>query len=349
MKIGVMTFHWADNYGAVLQSFALVKYLNGRGHSAEDINYLPLRMYTRKRIKQLLFFQTDKLKKASCFRGFRKKFLRLSKKTYYSNRSLFTGTDKYDAVICGSDQIWNEVFCMMAERKPTLSYFLNFVKNPQKKISYAASFGTNVMPTSLAKYALPELRTFDFISVRERTAVDMLGQNGIKAVLVCDPTFLLDAEDYQEIFSSCLGKEKIQLFNYMLRRGRESTDNTDDYVKNTIFSGKSNLGACTITPEEWLFQIYSCDCVVTDSFHGTVFAILFHKPFLSINDKNCTMNARIKTLLERVGLEDHMLEEYDEQKIKDILSLSVDWAAVDALRKEWKAEAEGFLTKALVE
>lgn len=347
MKIGVMTFHWADNYGAALQSYALVRYLTQKGYSAEDIDYVPLRLTLRKKIKNVCLLKTDKLIKSQLFNEFRRDFLKLSQKKYPSNKSLFHGTDIYDAVICGSDQIWNETFCMRAERRPTLSYFLNFSKQPQKKISFAASFGSNKIPASIEQYALCELKTFNAVSVREANAVAMLREHGIEATLVCDPTLLLDAADYEEIVSSFDGHRKVSLFNYMLRQGRESTDKTNEFAKNILFAGKTNLENFRMTPVEWLYQIKSCECVVTDSFHATVFAILFHKPFISINDKACSMNARIKTLLNKLGLEDYMLEVYDEDRIKKILSLDTDWSAVDERKRVWRTEAERFLLDSL--
>lgn len=348
MKIGVMTFHWASNYGAVLQAYALVKRLMQAGFDAEDINYLPREAMFKLRFFDLYLRRFANIQRERKIRSFRKKYLRVSSETYHSYSDLNNIQTKYDAVISGSDQIWNESFLTTAEKKPTRSYFLDYLPQSVLRLSYAASFGTNTLTEGLKAYALPALREFDFISVREENAVQMLADEGIEAVTVCDPTLLIDAADYADITAHCRKCQKSDLFNFMLRKGRSSSDSTEEYLIHHVFKNRSNLGKAILTVEQWLWKLQNCDFVVTDSFHCTVFAILFHKPFLAVNDKDCAMNARIKTLAQTLGLQDRVLEEYDPKRIDEILSAnSIDWEQVDSKRKVWAERSLALLLEKL--
>ena len=344
MKIGVMTFHWAANYGAVLQAYALVEHLRQAGHETCDIDYLPRHTIWKSRFFDLYFRRFSNFWREAKFVSFRKRHLQLSPKTYRSHKDLMSIGNKYDAVVAGSDQIWNESFLMMAEKEPVLSYFLDFLPSDVRRLSYAASFGANELPEDVKRCALPALKKFDAISVREENAVAFLAAEGIEAVAVCDPTLLLGPESYDNLVRGCNGKEPVALFNFMLRKGRSSSDDTEDFLKKECFAGKTNLGKEILSVEQWLWALKNSEFVVTDSFHCTVFAILFHKPFLAVNDKDCTMNARIKTLTQKLGLEHRVVDCFDPKKIGEILEDDkFDWGAVDQKREQWAAESAAFL------
>ena len=347
MKIGVMTFHWATNYGAALQAYALVKHLRQSGHEAEDINYLPKRTMRRLRFFDFYLRRFTNIKRAGKFKSFRKNFLTVSKKTYGCNKDLYKIGTAYDAVITGSDQIWNDSFLTTAEKTPTPSYYLDFVPENVLRISYAASFGINTLTENQLRYGIPELKKFHAVSVREDNAVHLLLQENVPAVTVCDPTLLIEPQDYAPIIAAGCTK-KTDVFNFMLRKGRASSDKTDAFITTECFSGKTNLGDGILTVEQWLWKLKNCDLVVTDSFHCTVFAILFHKPFLAVNDKDCSMNARIKTLTQRLGLEHRVVDCFDPEKIRNILtSEDIDWALVDRNRRQWAKESAQFLCEHL--
>lgn len=347
-KIGIITFHWAANYGAVLQAYALQKCLEQFKVSVEDINYLPKRNMMTLTFFDLYLRRFENIKKAKVVKKFRNKYLRLSSEHYFTNADLFKCQNKYDYVITGSDQIWNESFMMTAEKKVTLSYYLNFISDNNKRISYAASFGTNTITANIENFGIPELKKFKAVSVREENAVSMLNRYGINAFFVCDPTLLIPPENYDYIIKNRTDDRTVNIFNYLLRRGRESSDLTEKYIIQDIFKDMSHLDKKILRVEDWLWKIKSCDLVLTDSFHCTVFAILFHKPFISINDKNCSMNARIQTLCKRLGLEHRILEYYDENKIKEIIKNdNINWKEVDKKIKEWSRESIKFLLNAL--
>ena len=343
-----MTFHWATNYGAVLQSYALVKHLNNLGYDAEDINYIPRRIMLRLRFFDLYLRRFNNIKRASKFKSFRKSFLRVSKKTYKNNKALHKITNEYDAVITGSDQIWNESFLTTAEKTPTRSYFLDFVPENVIRMSYAASFGTNILTEAHKALALDELEQFDAISVREQNAVDMLKEQGINAVTVCDPTLLIDVGEYECIAQKAKDKSKVELFNFMLRMGRESTDKTLDYVLNDALKDKTNLGQGIVPVEDWVWKIKNSDFVVTDSFHCMVFALLYHKPFIAVNDKNCSMNARINTLAQRLGVANRVIDSFDKEKINQLIeNKDIDWDFVEKAKAEWVRESTEFIRSSL--
>ena len=345
MRIGIMTFHWATNYGAVLQAYALVKLLHQMGYDAEDIDYVPSRVMRKLRFFDVYLRRFQNIKRAAKFRSFRKKYLTVSDETYRSRKALDQIGNTYDAVITGSDQIWNESFLMTAEKEPVLSYFLDFIPNDVKRISYAASFGTNEFSENLRRFAIPALRRFDVISLREENAVQMLAQEGINASVVCDPTLLLEPEDYEPIVQDGVTKP-VTLFNFILRRGQESSVKTEEYARTQLFCGKPNIGQGIVTVQQWLWLLKNCEYVVTDSFHCVVFAILFHKPFVAVNDRSCSMNARIRTLTEYLGLTDRVIEEYDVEKIDRLVrERDIRWDSVDEARRGWAAKSAADLSR----
>ena len=347
-KVGIITFHWAPNYGAVLQAYALQKHLERFDIFVEDINYLPLRNILTLRFFDLYLRRFENIKKAKVMRKFRNKYLQLSPKIYFNNKGLFESQNKYDYVVAGSDQIWNESFMMTAEKNVTLSYYLNFMLDDNKRISYAASFGTNEITANIEKYGIPELKRFKAVSVREENAVAMLKSYGIDAYFVCDPTLLIPVENYEYIIQNKKDNGTVNIFNYLLRGGRESSDLTEKYIIQEACKDMSHLDKKILSVEDWLWKIKTCDLVLTDSFHCTVFAILFHKTFIAINDKNCSMNARIQTLCKRLGLEHRILESYDQNRINGLLKTTdINWEEVDRKIKEWSKESTDFLLNAL--
>ena len=204
------------------------------------------------------------------------------------------------------------------------------------------------MTENQLRYGISELKKFHGVSVREENAALLLQQEDIPAVMVCDPTLLLEPEDYAPIAEAAGNCQKTDIFNFMLRRGRSSSDDTEKYVLTDCFPRATNLGSGILTVEQWLWKLAHCDLVVTDSFHCTVFAILFHKPFLAVNDKDCAMNARIKTLTQRLGLEHRVVDTFDPDKIQKIIDADhIDWNSVDEKRRLWANESAQFLCKHL--
>ena len=202
MKVGIMTFHWAANHGAVLQTYSLAKYLmDNYGIEVEIINYYPrnleISFYNAIRVLKpwAVFRKFKELKKERAIKPFRLK-LPLTYR-FYTNEELNEAKFDYDIVFVGSDQIWNPYFLMNGENKITPTYYLDFINGKTRKIAISASFGCNNFPNECKSIVLPLLNQFYAISVREKTGLDILNSMGISnGSLTADPTALITREEY---------------------------------------------------------------------------------------------------------------------------------------------------------
>ena len=202
-KIGIITFHWAANYGAVLQAYALQQFLLKHGYDAEIIDYRPGRVLAIQTWCSIRNNDHALREKRRCIQKFRTKELVLSKKRFYFCRGLKKVFTNYSILISGSDQVWNESFALGAEGKPTLSYFLQGAPAKVKRLSYAASFGTEHVSDRYKVVTEKELRQFQAISVRENSGKKIIESYGLKAAVVCDPTQLVGKEDYDKLLEAC--------------------------------------------------------------------------------------------------------------------------------------------------
>lgn len=345
--IATITFHWANNYGAVLQAFALQKYLINSGFDAEIINYLPLRTVLANIIIAAKKHDFAFFKKTKSFNRFRKKELIIGKKKYYTNKSLFACKDIYSAIIAGSDQIWNMSFTKKAEGKPTLSYYLNFAGYKTKRISYAASFGTNKLDNEVAKLIAPELNKYFAISVRETSAVGMLNDIGISAKCVVDPTLLLATQDYVSLAEKGVCANADSVFTYIIHSNQTTAKKISQYICEKFSDSKYTNEPVSCSIYEWLYKIKTSKFVVTNSFHGTVFALIFHVPFITVAIPNSGMNDRLTTLLEETGLSDRLFCEFDEESLNIALNSEICWSDVDSRLEILKAESRSFIMGAL--
>lgn len=337
MKIGIMTFHWATNYGAILQAYALQTYLTQNGHDTKIINYRPytyekklIRCFNIKRpwrIPQNVF----EYRKEQRLNEFRTKHLNLSKR-YQSTEDLKNDPPAYDVYICGSDQIWNQSFTSSGEGKVTLNYFLDFGPDNVKRIAYAASFGCIEYPEELVKFITPILSKFDAVSVREISGRQMVHEMGIDDVwLLPDPTLLLQAKDYEILLPSQQMAKSNYSFFYALQAKQKTIKDIKNYFSRRLRHCIVDAGSQNMSIEHWLACIKSSDFVVTNSFHGVVFAIIFRKPFIVVPIEGFLsgMNDRIVTLLGNLGLQNRILEIQDERKINEIMIQNIEWTAVE--------------------
>jgi len=350
IKIGTITFHWATNYGAVMQAYALQKHLNDIGYETEIINYVPSRIKIIQFLLNIKNMDFSQLKKEYRLKKFRKIELKISKHKYKNNKSLFDCSNKYNAIICGSDQIWNESFTSTVEGKPTLSYFLNFAGSKTKKISYAASFGTDALSNKTKNIVLPELEKFESISVRENSGKIIIKDLGMDATLVLDPTMLLEKEGYNELLSDKKFQNSPKVFSYIIHNNQTKAIEISNYIKSNY--GKDvNEKYCDINCGlyEWLNNIKNAKVVVTNSFHGMVFSIIFNTPFIIIPIENSGMNDRITTLLGLLNLENRKISEFNPKVIEDILLQEIDWITVEENLKRLRAESCNYLLNALKE
>lgn len=345
MKIGILSQSMGRNYGGILQQYALSKYLESLGHSVIILNRQPNNGGAFKRaILQCLKhvgvkrYQTSGTKEGNIDRFINREFI-ISKPLYSgSSLSKVCKKEHLDAVIYGSDQIWRRAF----ELRYGLDYFGASTPLSIRQIAYAPSFGLDVWEYTAKETAniKNSLSNFYAISSREESGVKLISDFlGLKASLVCDPTMLLEKEHYEKL-TSYQFPQNPYCFVYWLG-DKESMDSViNDYTnrgeKKEIIA--INLRDHKELPgiEQWLGYIKNAEYVITDSFHGTVFAILFKKQF----EVHCNKSGgygRIQTLLGQLGL---------TKKLSD-LQAPVDYSKVDDAVMAFRHHSQDYLIKAL--
>lgn len=341
MKVGIITVQKSINYGACLQSYALWRYISSLGFDCEIIDlhrplhddfipskrFKPLRKHENKNLLRKVlspvksFFVSKKgIKKSYLSLAAKHRFECFNNQIKYSNpyrgiEELYYNPPRYDIYISGSDQIWNPTMPYCIE-----PYFLGFVNNTGRKISYASSVGLS--------YLLPEeeelykvwLSDYDSIAVREETGRAMISRitqrNDIYQV--CDPTFLLDIKEWEyQLVQPNYSSKYIFLFtlsyNPTLIKFCEKLKKTSDYdVIYICQKHPSNVatGFLHVTdagPCEFLGYIKNAGLMITDSFHGTVFSLLFETNMFTYISPNNKRGSRIVDLLEKYDLSDHLL------------------------------------------
>ena len=308
-KIGIMTFHNADNLGAVLQAYALQKIIETHcGMSAEVIDYYcPTIEATKKAkpgkklISHLKVFPKNIYYgiKHRGFEKFRCKFLKRSQKTYMAH-TISDSVALYDAFITGSDQVWNPECSGWDD-----AYFLDFASANQKKFAYAASLGKYHYDEKEYSRYRELLEQFDRISVRERSGVEELKKLGIMEAEVCpDPVFLLPSESWKQLMSKRLCPKRYVLV-YLVLDDVNVMNSAKEYARNhncKIISNKKSIEFILHnSPGEFLSWIYYADCIFTNSFHGTAFSLIFNKPLaadIAMHDGG--INNRVQEILSLV-------------------------------------------------
>ena len=376
MNIGILTFHAVPNYGAVLQALALQRYLDECGHHVEFIDYRPAYLTTggwfhwpksswhlkanvviayQKVMATKGLFQADMRRQNERFDQFTEDYLKLSDRCYKTIGELRANPPIYDVYICGSDQIWNP----SKQHGLDPACFLNFGLNVVKKVSYAASFGCSEIPERLHHEVALYSVALDSISVREASGCAMLKQfSGFDSKLVPDPTFLIDWSSFLET-QDTLPLSEGKLFSYVLRSGeglydfqRKLSDGLGlDVVQplNPHQRWKSYGEIIPMSPVEWLGSIQQSSAVVTNSFHGTVFAILFNRPFLSVKlgGSKAGLNARMQHLLISLGLESRQISLAEGDSATARMNQPIDWNRVNGRIAEMKATGVDFLSAAM--
>ena len=345
MNIGIMTFHWVSNYGAVLQAYALQKHLTDRGNNVKIINYRPLYVIAKQRLEAVAHRDKAFFEKEKNLKQFRKKYLALSGKTLPLNSALRRSSFNLDCAIAGSDQIWNTSFTLRGEGRVTLSYFLNFLPDSVKRIGYAVSFGFSTPTEPYINAVRSEIKKFSAISVRETDGVQIVSAFNLHSEVVCDPTLLLNKSDYFTIAGN--GKKTDgSVFAYILREGQTDAWKTAECAADYYGSQLVNK-AFTGTMEDWLASILHSDIVVTNSFHGTMLSLILNRPFIALTMKGSGMNSRITSLLSAVGLSSRIVEEFSEEKVKGILAEEINWESVNQKLHQLRLTGENYLNRVL--
>ena len=345
MKIGVITIHFYDNYGAILQCYALQKTLEKLGADVEVFNYecdYIKRPYTwiHKKNKGFMRYLFELIGYV-CYlprrRGFQKfrQNIRFSAPIY--KEGLKEASKEYDALIAGSDQIWN-----FRNTGFETAYFLDFVEKPVKKYSYAASFGVNELDADTMAQCKELLASFSGISVREESAVPLIEDiTGRMPAKVLDPTLLLDQETWEELCKPPKAQEPFilvyqlgfskNLIAFAKKLAKEKHMKIQ-YIPFPLGGGVKCHCNIAPSPEEWLGLFKQASYVVSDSFHGIVFSVAFEKEFFVEADGQ-HKNIRARELVELLKLDNRRIingenassnQKINYQKVHQILQKEKD-------------------------
>jgi polysaccharide pyruvyl transferase WcaK-like protein len=288
-------------------------------------------------------------------RGFLRRELRKQTITIRKETDLKAiGRDNYDAFIVGSDQTWRPKYVY-----DVLNYFLDFVPEERKvkRIAYAPSFGTAEWEYSkdIESIAREFVQRFNAVSVREDTGVDLcLNHFGVNAIHVLDPTMLLTEKDYVKFVAKT---ESVKYIGYnLLDFSKEKLDFVNSIkekigmpIRQLISMGDKSKRRIheKVAPsiEEWLTGIANSELLVVDSFHATVFAIIFHKEFLTIANAARGLS-RFTSLLKMAGLENRLVTDFDKFD-NNIVNNKIDWSIVDENIQRMRKVSMDFLTSSL--
>lgn len=339
--VGIITFHWPTNYGAILQTLALQQAISRMGFNVEIINYKPRRyddnLWTFFRYRKFLNIvkYRQERRKENFFNVFRKENLNLSKR-FFSTKQLQKETEKYDILISGSDQVMNPWYLAKGERGGSKAYFLDFGRPEVQRLAYAVSFGVTKYPENLIPAVKELVSRFNFVSARENTGVDILKEMGaIKPIVVPDPTILHSAEFYNELVDCCLAEVPNIHRAYFLRGEETHVLPILKQIDAELIMDKSI--------EQWINAIRNSKHIITNSFHGVVFSIIYNIPFsvvLTIK-QNVGMNDRFYTLLKPLGLEDRIFS-YKDFTINSI-HFEHNWDEINSKTEEFRKIGFNFL------
>lgn len=328
MKIALLNLPLDNNYGGNLQRYALMTVLNNMGHDVTHINLrirfkLPwykkpysyskriLNRYILRKSNIIIFKeQHDKEQneiKTTKTREFYNKYIKHTEICYSINDIIKQTNGRFDAFIVGSDQVWRREMTGQIGLK---NYFLGFVGDKVKKIAYAVSLGVD--NNNLSKKEINTLSTlynrFQAVSVREDLALQSF-DNYIwrqpKAELTLDPTLLLGKENYDLLISKTTVSNLTsgKMFCYVLEPSSFSKQTIIKYSKsfNLEYEEMGLNGSDNISIEQWLNNIRQAKIVITDSYHGVVFSIIYNRPFLFLGNQ-LRGNARVESLFRTLGI-----------------------------------------------
>lgn len=367
-KIAIMTWLYNGNYGTVLQAYALHTFVKNAGYDVENINYksslkTKLKNWIVNKNSPALFVgkfkekfsKTDSVaneKRNENFSDFLKSNIKLTELASSPDELLKFGNN-YDAFICGSDQIWSPYLM-------NPPYFLSFVPDKKPKIAYAPSFGVTSTSAKKEKMICDFVKRFDYVSIREKQGSDFLKRiTGRDYPVMVDPTMLLERKDWEKCIGDRIEKEKY-IFCYMLTYNQKYVNAVKEYadknklkvilIKKDI--GFENTGFTIVEdagPQQWLNYIKYAENVFTDSFHGAIFSIIYHKEFVlfkRFSDKSgASQNSRIYTLTEMLNIKDRIVDEASLDKIGNMSA--VDFEKTDCIMQTNAKKSGDWLLDAL--
>jgi hypothetical protein len=389
MRIGITTY-WTsnNNYGQLLQCWALQQFLKTNGHHPFLIRFLlysekpehtlysaiklfftrclkiifiyPIYQSYKKRKQEKLDSLFKEKDKQRDFDGFRMNHLLKTEIVYDDYSALLMNPPTADIYMCGSDQIWN----FNLHPNNLNPFFLQFGSESIKRIAYAPSIGRDYWPKERLDELKRYLSCFNYISLREEPGVKICKDLGFDAKHVLDPTLLLKKEDYETLEDDSFKNESSYIFIYGVNYKTKEDINFGriiDYANKNglriIVTNGSGYTPCReifdgveyvyATIPRWLSLIANAELVITPSFHGTVFSILYHKHLMYTPLKGSLSrgNSRVLGLLNDLGL--NCLIQNDKKNISEYINQKIDWLKTDKLLDEKRNSSVDFITNAI--
>ena len=363
MKIDIITLHRAQNYGSVLQAFALQKQIEKLGHQAYILDYYPERYTNKGLLKRLknkssrfnnplvlliakLLIYPSYLKKGIQFNKFMH-YLNLEKPSFATNEEGMGRFTDADAYCAGSDQIWNSHWNEGVEK----ALFLDFVPKGKLCFSYAASIGLSNIPSNEIDETKLLLDKFEFLSLREDKGVELVRELGRTDAVQClDPTLLMSKEEWSQYADdSYNGKEYVLTYNLhhdpeIDKCAKAIASKFHLQIRNISYNWHDivrhgHLDWCP-TVEGFLGLIKNAKYVVADSFHATAFSIIFEKPFVVITPE--VASSRLSSLLKMLGLDDHNINKFTSL---NVIEQPIDYIRVKSIIATKQRESIFYLNK----
>lgn len=346
MKVSILTYHWEDNYGATLQAYATYKAIEKLGHIPE---FIDLRLPYNPSLKSRIVFGLKRWR----FNEFRHKyFINRTNNTYWSVEQLRKDPPKSDCYLVGSDQTWNP----QIGKALLPAFFLTFGEDKVKRIAYATSIGLNNWEESpyISNQEISKaLQKFNKILLREDSGI-RIAKDVFKAEAeqVIDPVLLFPS--YTELTGEI--KPSGEIITYKLlndedfyRKSKKIADFLGKPIRS-IGSVRKPAGFRASYPESvenWITRIASASEVITDSFHGTVISILYHRPFI-VYVGNTNRITRIVSLLTQLGLENRILTRNNNiEEVIQTMQNEIDWVNIDLKLNQLRLESFSLLKKSL--
>lgn len=352
MKVGVLTFTEGYNYGNKLQNYALLMYLkNNFPCDAKTVNNCIAQGSKLKKAKLLLTWATPSKKhymywkRLTRFKAFNRKYLNFTSEKLTSDTKDFS---EVDCFVCGSDQIWNPHYY------GNIDFLTGKLPVPKRSISYAASFGVSEIPNEKKMAFSKALSNLEAISVREDQGLNICKELGFENCRVnIDPTFLLSKDEWLKVITKpdkeLPSKYVVTYFLGSIEKNVEGkienyckTNNLQRIDLNSV----NALKWFDITPFEFLYLIKNAEFIFTDSFHASVFSIIFGKDFLTserTSSNSNKMGSRIDTLFSTFSCENHRMMEFNG----NIADLKMDEARVESVIRHEKDRAHEYFSSTI--
>ena len=360
-KCCIVTFNQAVNYGAVLQMYALQKVIQDNLKIDCDVlNYQSdyfSKLYKKRTLKDcfdirfwknIILDNSPKKYNISGFKNFISNHVQLTVNIYDRN-NIYDINNKYDIFIAGSDQVFNPL-CSGNDD----NFFLNFVQNPNKKGSYAASLGFSQIPDECKEIIMTNLKCFRYLSIREQSSADSLSKliDRKDIEVNIDPTLLINQQKWNSISKPQICIQNKYVLLYAISEDKKMIEFAKSIAKTkkckVVYLTDRYLKPCgikcisNITPEQWIHYFLNSEYVVTNSFHGIAFAINFNKQFYPyLLQKEKIINTRIIDLLRLFKL-DYLLK-HQSKKI-----MTIDYSTVNTILEKEREASMQYLKKMLI-